>query len=224
MFNICFKQLGGSMQQEQESRTKERLLAAARLVFAEHGAQEATVRDICARAKANVAAVNYHFGGKEKLFVAVLADYVGRALARYPVRMELEPGAGAEDRLRAFIRSLLYRLMGDGDPLEEKLGQLLTAELVEPSTHFDMVLERYLMPIHEELLDIIRLLLPGASEQTVQLCAAGVTGHCLLFDQMKQLIRRMRPELALERLGVELVADFVFRFARAGIASMAARP
>jgi len=210
------------MEQEHEAGTKERLLAAAREVFSERGAQEATVRDICARAKANVAAVNYHFGGKDKLYMAVLADYVQRALERYPVRMGLEPGAGAEERLRAYISSLLYRLIGDGDLQEERLGQLFTSELVEPSPHFDEVVDRYLLPVHEELLDIIQSLLPGASAQTVQLCAAGVTGHCLLFDQMKQIIRRMRPELSLERLGVELVADFVFRYARAGIACMAA--
>jgi TetR/AcrR family transcriptional regulator, regulator of cefoperazone and chloramphenicol sensitivity len=212
------------MSKETDTGTKERLLAAAREVFAARGPREATVRDICALARANVAAINYHFGGKEKLFMAVLAGYVQRALDRYPVRMGLGPEAKPEERLRAFIRSLLYRLMGDGDPLEEKLGQLLTTELVDPSDHFDLVAERYLMPVHDELLDIVRLLLPGGPEQAVQLAAAGVTGHCLLFDQMKQLIRRMRPEMGLEALGVETVADFVYRFALAGIVSLSSRP
>jgi AcrR family transcriptional regulator len=206
-----------------DSGTKERLLEAAREVFAERGPREATVRDICARARANVAAVNYHFGGKEKLYTAVLLDFVQRSLDRYPVRQGLTPQSNPEERLRAYIHSLLNRLRGEGDPLEEKLGQLFTSELMEPSDDFIEVLDRVLMPVHEELLDIMREMLPGVSNQTVQLCAAGVTGHCLFFDNMKQLIRRVRPELSLDRLGVELVSDFVFRYARAGIASMVER-
>jgi hypothetical protein len=75
--------------------------------------------------------------------------------------------------------------------------------------------------MHDELIAIIRAMLPKATNRTVQLCAAGVSGHCLLFDNAKQLIRRHRPEMALENLGVELVTDFVFRFALAGISSMA---
>jgi len=95
---------------------------------------------------------------------------------------------------------------------------------MEPSEYFIQVLDKVLMPVHEELLDVMRQLLPGVPDQTVQLCAAGVTGHCLFFDNMKQLIRRVRPDLSLDRLGVDLVTDFVYRYACAGIASMAARP
>lgn len=206
---------------QEDIGTKERLLAAAKEIFAERGARDATVRDICARAGANVAAVNYHFGCKEKLFMAVLSDYLERCYERYPFNMGLGPAPTTAERLKAYIRAFLYRLMGDGDPVDERLGMLLSAEIMEPSEHFFNVSERYLLPMHDELLAIIRAMLPKATNRTVQLCAAGVSGHCLLFDNAKQLIRRHRPEMALENLGVELVTDFVFRFALAGISSMA---
>jgi len=205
---------------QQDSGTKARLLAAAREHFALRGVKDATVREICSQAGANVAAVNYHFGGKDKLFMAVLMEFLEQAQAKYPVHMGLGPEAPPLDRLKAYIRSLLYRLMGDGDPVNEKLGQLLSAEFIEPSANFDVITERHVTPHHEVLLEILRELLPNAEARTIHLCASGVVGHCLLFDNAKQLIRRMYPELALEKLGVELVADFVFRYARAGIASM----
>ena len=44
-------------------------MEAAAREFAEKGYDDATVRDVCRRAKANVAAVNYHFGGKAALHV-----------------------------------------------------------------------------------------------------------------------------------------------------------
>ncbi|MGD0918055.1 MAG: TetR family transcriptional regulator, partial [Thermodesulfobacteriota bacterium] len=45
------------------------LLAVASEAFAEKGYCEATVSEICERTKSNVAAVNYHFGDKETLYV-----------------------------------------------------------------------------------------------------------------------------------------------------------
>ena len=60
------------MEQHKDAGTRERLLCAAREVFAARGVKEATVRDICALAQANVAAVNYHYGGKDRLFMACL--------------------------------------------------------------------------------------------------------------------------------------------------------
>jgi AcrR family transcriptional regulator len=208
------------MAMQQDACTKARLLAAAREQFALRGVQEATVRDICAQAGANVAAVNYHFGGKDKLYVAVLEDFIERAQVKYPAGMDTTPDSPPQERLRAYIRSLLYRLAGDGDPLYERLGILLTKEFLEPSEHFLGVMDRYLSPQHEVLIGVLRELMPGADERSVHLCAAGVAGHCLLFDNAKQVIRRMSPEMALENLGVETVADFVYRYALAGIGQM----
>ena len=50
--------------------TRERLLEAASRVFAEKGYEKATVREICTAAKvSNLAAVNYYFGDKERLYI-----------------------------------------------------------------------------------------------------------------------------------------------------------
>jgi len=209
------------MEDQSDFGTRERLLKSAREVFAERGVKEATVRSICARAGANVAAVNYYFGGKEKLFIAVLSDYMLAAHQRFPIDMDLAPGATAQDRLKAYVRSMLYKFLGDGDPLYEKLGLLLTTEIIDPSENFSEITERFIMPQHDVLVGIVReLMLPGTAERAVHLCAAGVVGYCLLFDNMRQLIRRMCPEMALENLGVELVARFIFEFSLAGIERM----
>ena len=53
--------------------TRERILKAALKLFADHGYEGASVRAIVAGAKANQAAINYHFAGKEGLYRAVLA-------------------------------------------------------------------------------------------------------------------------------------------------------
>jgi len=53
------------------SDTKTRLLDAAETLFADHGIAETSLRDITTHAAANLAAVNYHFGGKDGLLAAV---------------------------------------------------------------------------------------------------------------------------------------------------------
>ena len=49
--------------------TRQRLLQAAGQLFAEKGYEGASVRDICKKAQANFAAVNYHFHDKERLYI-----------------------------------------------------------------------------------------------------------------------------------------------------------
>ncbi len=48
---------------------RERIVDAAGELFAERGFDGTTVRDICQAADANVAAVNYYFGDKQRLYV-----------------------------------------------------------------------------------------------------------------------------------------------------------
>jgi len=57
--------------------TADQILAAARRLFAQKGYSGTSIRDITTRARANLGAVTYHFGGKEALYHAVLADAVG---------------------------------------------------------------------------------------------------------------------------------------------------
>src|SRR2546426_9063981 len=111
--------------------TRQRLLEAAGEVFAAQGFRTATVREICRRARANLAAVNYHFGDKERLYGAVLQYTLRYALQKYPPTLGLSVVATAEERLQAFIRSFLLRLLDDGLPAWH--GKLMAHEIAEPT-------------------------------------------------------------------------------------------
>src|SRR5437868_11325514 len=92
-------------------RTRAKLLDAAGEVFSERGYYDATVREICARAGANVAAVNYHFRDKERLYTTCLARWAQTALEKYPPLLGLPADAPLEQRLEAFVHSFLLRLL-----------------------------------------------------------------------------------------------------------------
>jgi len=55
-----------------ELETKDKIMQAARTLFAVKGYEGASVREIAAEAGVNIAAVNYHFTSKEKLFFLVI--------------------------------------------------------------------------------------------------------------------------------------------------------
>ena len=57
---------------DRERETRQRLIESATRLFAERGFAKVTVREICKAARANVAAVNYHFGGKNGLYQEIV--------------------------------------------------------------------------------------------------------------------------------------------------------
>jgi AcrR family transcriptional regulator len=111
--------------------TRSRLLEAAGEVFADVGFQNATVREICGRAGANVAAVHYHFGDKEAIYRAVLEYTARQALDQFPIGGGVPREAPADERLRAFITNYLERLLNEGRPAW--FGKLLAREMAEPT-------------------------------------------------------------------------------------------
>src|SRR5262249_5058158 len=94
--------------------TRQRLLEAAGEVFADRGFRDATIKEICRRADANIAAVHYHFGDKEEFYRTVIQYAEQCAPENSPA--DRAPDAPAEKRLRAHIESFLVRLFDEGQP------------------------------------------------------------------------------------------------------------
>src|SRR2546425_12399039 len=90
--------------------TRSRILDVAEELFSEQGLDRVSIRDITDKAKVNLAAINYHFGSKEDLIVAV---FERRVVPVNEARLEaldaVEEAAGkktpkGEAILEAFIR------------------------------------------------------------------------------------------------------------------------
>jgi AcrR family transcriptional regulator len=82
--------------------TRAGLVRAALPLFAERGFTGTTVEAIAGAAGVNKALINYHFGGKQGLFTAILGDILSVAEARMsPLAVDGRP---ADARLRDFVR------------------------------------------------------------------------------------------------------------------------
>ncbi len=56
--------------------TKNKILDAAEILFADKGFNGTSLREITSQAEVNLAAVNYHFGSKKELIKAVMSRYM----------------------------------------------------------------------------------------------------------------------------------------------------
>ena len=92
--------------------TKQKILEISAKYFAERGYSDTRVSDICKEVGANLAAVNYHFGSKEKLYVEVWKKAFADALKIYPIDGGLGENAPPEELLKAStIRELKGELL-----------------------------------------------------------------------------------------------------------------
>ncbi len=140
------------------SLTRERVLEAAAEVFSRKGFKAATVREICAAAGANLAAVNYHFRDKESLYHAALEFVLARGFRQFPFDLGLGPRPTPQERLHAFIRSFMLRMLsrrgwGQGH------NQMILRELIQQSPVLDHFIEKFARPMRNALRAILRDLL-----------------------------------------------------------------
>lgn len=210
------------MTQDSVEDTKRRLMDAAGEVFSKQGFKAATVRTICRMARANVAAVHYHFGGKEGLYTALLSEAFEAGLRRNPPDMGLPASAPAEARLFAFIHSFLLRMLGEGR--YAWCGKLMAREMHESTQALDHMVEHHIMPLAMQLRGIVAEILgPGASPDDPQtrLCAMSIAGQCQYVFRSKAIIDRLAPDLRFDEAGIRALAEHIMRFSLCALKAFA---
>lgn len=132
------------------SSTRDQLLEAAQELFSQRGFHATSVRDIAAATGATAAAINYHFGSKDGLIRAVLAQAAAPMHAAREARLaELETAGRAptiEEVVRAFFETLFD---GTQVPPVVRVGRLLnqvTASGDDRLGEFWLEIFRPLMP------------------------------------------------------------------------------
>ena len=190
--------------------TEQRILEAAAQVFADVGYERATIREVCRRAAANVAAVNYHFESKERLYLETLrwamrlchgADQ--EEMLAFAARDDVSP----RDRLTGLVRRFAVTMLG---ARPEWHTRLLLRELGRP-TRGDLttkaILEEFMAPRFRALATAIAPFLPaGTDHETLALHVMSVTGQVLYH--------RIATPAALHFLGRDAYdAEFVERVA-----------
>jgi len=205
------------MKEDKGSDTKDRLIQAAGEVFAERGFRAATVREICKRANANPAAINYHFRDKQGLYLAVL-QYHRSGVQKYCAEAEVSDTGSAEERLESFIRSFILRILDRNRP--EWYDKLMAREFSEPTIAFDQIIETSIRPLHNRLALIINELIgTEENEHQVRSCVMSIIGQCLYYHHAKRTISRLYHQ-NFTLSDIEQLANHITRFSIGGIRNL----
>ncbi|HEX3180076.1 MAG TPA: TetR family transcriptional regulator [Beijerinckiaceae bacterium] len=179
--------------------TRDSLIKAAIDVFSAKGFEGGSVREITQAAKANQAAINYHFGGKEGLYREVLKASIQAFAELSPLDMGRLAEMDGPQAVEAFIRTQLKALNR-----RDQLGRFLrifTWETLSRSEVFTEFLASEKLPIFGVAELIVRKFLPGTTERNDLWIA--------IFWLLSQIETFIRPD-RLERPPYSLKVDDSF--------------
>jgi len=196
--------------------SRDRILEAAGEVFAECGFRSATIRRICQRAGVNIAAINYYFGGKEKLYSEVLRHWSEYALRKYPLLLGLGEEAPVEEQLKAFVRSLLFRLLDKGKPAW--FGKLMAREMTEPTQAFERLVKEIVRPRDRILASIVQKKIgTSVDEERIRLVCASIIGQCIYYYNARAIMARLYRRDVSKAGEIERIANHIVQFSLRGL-------
>jgi AcrR family transcriptional regulator len=182
-----------------------RLLETAGEIFAEKGFKAATVREICSAAGANIAAVNYYFGDKQRLYVEAVKH---AHVCRFSEVPSFPEGMPAELKLFAFIRGMVTNILDKTRP--DWHPKLMLREMVEPTEACRELTEQRIRPMASILFGVMtELLPPGTPAVTIHMTAFSVIGQCLFYRVQEPVARLLMPPGEFDALTIDQIAAHI---------------
>lgn len=198
---------------------RERLLSAAGREFAEHGYDAATVRDICLKAGVNIAAINYYFGDKRRLYIESVKHAHEQRAAEVP--LPESSGRPAAERLHDFIDTTLQRMLGFSE--QPWQVRLMLREVLQPTEACREMVEDYIRPHFAHLVAILDVVCAGRLPHAeLRRVAMSIIGQCFLYRAAGDVVGMLVPADELTSLHApEALADHITRFALAALGAAA---
>ena len=203
---------------ENGAQTRQKLLEVAGRVFAERGYLRATSKEICELAQANIAAVNYHFGGKDGLYSAVLEEAHARLVSIDSGAEITQSKTDSAAKLRLLLRKILVEVARRRDSAWEL--RVISRELMAPTPLMDAMLKNQVMPKAKMVMAMIADILgvppthPAVSRSTVSI----VSPCMFLLVVSPEWQKKVFPALLAEP---DELVDHMVAFTLGGLRSIA---
>lgn len=181
-------------QQPKSDTTRDRLLNQAEILFAASGFHAVSVREITAAADSNLAAVNYHFGNKTNLYLAVFEErWVARARhirRAFEATLAGKESPGVEEISRALADAFLKGPWSDAERLRH--SQLIQREMVNPTRALDLVGKQVMIPFFTEIGQRLRPHVPeDMDDEQLQLNILSIFAMVIYFNFARAAVTRL---------------------------------
>jgi AcrR family transcriptional regulator len=161
--------------------TRERILLASQKLFADKGFDATSVRDITTEAGCNVASVNYHFGGKENLYLETFRSMVAvlreQRLSVLDELMGRTPPPTLEEFLESFAEGFINPLVAESRG--RHFMALVSREMFDPRLPHDVFVTEFIHPILERSLTALEKFGPSLDPADARLCIMSMVGQLL---------------------------------------------
>ncbi|WP_127998756.1 CerR family C-terminal domain-containing protein [Piscinibacter defluvii] len=164
-------------QRSDGEQTRERLMHAALRLFAQHGFEKTSTREIAEAAGTNLAAIKYYFGDKAGLYRTVFFEMQGKPedeIERYA-----DPSLSLAEALLGFYTGFVEPLR-EGDVAQQCI-KLHAREILEPTGLWQQEISEGIQPMHEALLAVLARHLgvatPDDELRRLAMCLAGLGVH-----------------------------------------------
>lgn len=146
-----------------ENDTKHKILDAAQALFAQHGYENTSLRQITSAADVNLAAVNYHFGGKQELLFELVGSTIRPINAARLSRLEqLSDGFSTEDVVRCFLEPAIEVLCQDND-----IPCILSQAHREQNNELQEFIAQEVRPVAAKFIEAVHITLPHLSTDII---------------------------------------------------------
>jgi len=199
--------------------TKERILNEAEALFAQKGYHAVSVREITTAAECNLAAINYHFGNKQNLYMEVFRSRwiprAGRVRACFKESLAAQDGVSPKAVAQALAEAFLVGPLSDEE--RQRHHQLMVRELGQPTEAFDLVADQILRPFFKGLAEILRPVMPEAlDEEHLLLNVLSTFAVVLYFNFARVAVTRITGREYDEEFKALLV-EHIAKFCRRGL-------
>jgi TetR/AcrR family transcriptional regulator, regulator of cefoperazone and chloramphenicol sensitivity len=206
---------------EDRQSTRAQLLEAAGHVFAEQGFDRATGREICDRAGANTAAVNYYFGGMDGLYVAVLEEANRRLIPLATLASAVAEKPDARAQLQAIIELGVEKLTG---PVSSSwVFGVVAREFLSPTPALDAFRRQHAMPKARIVTSIVAELmdLPAEHPAVARGCLMLMAPFVMLMIGDRLSLKQFLPGLDFGGTGAAALSRHLLAFMLGGLAAVA---
>jgi len=198
--------------------TRDALLDAAERLFSERGYEGVGIREIAARAGANLAAIQYHFGSKRSLYLETMRRTATRpeVVANWKLLSSApRDSRGAAAVLVRFVRALVERLLDPGEV--NRSACLMLQEALRPSEAVGDVAAGFTTPREDLLADLVRRVAPGTSRAAALAGARSILSQILYFLIFRPFLEQRDERLYSDARRVRATADAIARFSLRGL-------
>jgi AcrR family transcriptional regulator len=200
-------------------KARDRLLDAAEQSFAEKGFDRTSVRDLTANANCNLAAVNYHFGGKENLYTEVFRRQLvtmreARIKSIEKVMSQTDHEPTLEELIRAFATAFIEPLIDQSSG--RRFMKLMVHEMSDPRLPKNMFVEEVAAPTITALGTSLAKVYPGLSQQKTVLSIISIIGQLVHIIHIKEMFE-LGNLVGTPPLSLAEMVDHIVEFSTAGI-------